>query len=115
MNGYVKLSFAAFFSSVKRKKGTEKRETRMGQRGLFTFFNIFLKFFGAAPFLTRKSACFQWVPHKKGLALLDEAFASVSAAHDPISGITKGRLNHQPLNQKDRAAAPCAMDRAPFP
>ncbi len=37
-----------------------------------------------------------------------------SSGHDPIPGITKGRLNHQPLNRKDRAALPCAMDRSPF-
>ena len=36
-----------------------------------------------------------------------------SAAHDPTPGTAKRRLNHQPLNQKDRVPL-LPMDRAPF-
>ena len=42
------------------------------------------------------------LPIKNSLAQLDEACVMLSA-HDPIPGNAKRRLNHQPLNQKDRA------------
>ena len=103
--------FLVFLFLFGEKKKEPKKKSSIGVNGQGNRVLFLLKFFWAA-FLSRKAAKLPINTTKKASPDWTRP-ALPSAAHDPTPGTAKRRLNHQPLNQKDRVPL-LPMDRAPF-